>query len=101
MDRRDNAWKINKEIPLSVLVTLILQTVTAVIFIVKMDARIANLEERRQDDKKSMEVLALVPERLLRTEIETANLKVSVGRLEVKIDQLQAQTDKQRLQGHK
>lgn len=98
MDRRDNAWRINKEIPLSVLITLVIQTLTAIVFIVKMDSRITVLEERRVEDKAANAAVAALPERLMRTEIEVQNMKLSVNRLELKIDQMSIEQAKRNMQ---
>lgn len=85
-DRRNTGWRINKEIPVSVLLVVVLQAVSSIWFIAKLDARISLIEERRQDDKVAMMAVTQLPERMTRTESNMASLTRSVERLEEKLD---------------
>ena len=88
MDRRDTGWRLNKEIPVGVLIAILAQTITAIVFIVKLDSRITSLEEKRVEDKAANAAVAVLPERIMRAEYEISGVKSSVNRLETKIDQM-------------
>ncbi|HWU35473.1 MAG TPA: hypothetical protein VN023_09595 [Methylovorus sp.] len=90
MDRRDTHWRINKEIPVSTLVVLLTQTVSFIFFLAKQDTRLTLLEERRQDDKAAAVAIVQLPERMLRTELQVSTIAKSVERLEIKLDQQNA-----------
>ncbi|MCB5187380.1 hypothetical protein LG200_05095 [Methylobacillus caricis] len=88
MDRRENKWSLDKKIPISLIFALLMQTVAFVIYSTRQDGRIGNLEERRLEDRAAITALALMPERMIKLEMETMNLKTQLTEMRSDIKQL-------------
>jgi hypothetical protein len=88
-DRRDG-WKVSKEIPISTIATLLLQTIAFIWFLAMLDKRISILEERRTDDKAAFTVITQLKEKAILTEAQVQTLAKSVERMELKLDQQRA-----------
>lgn len=88
-DRREG-WKVSKEIPISTIATLLLQTIAFIWFLAMLDKRISILEERRTDDKAAMAVISQLKDRMVITEIQIQSLTKSLERMELKLDQQRA-----------
>lgn len=68
----NQGWRVDKHIPLAVIVTIAIQTAAIVWYTAKMDARVATLEEKRAvDDQQTVLLLREVSDigkRLVRVE---------------------------------
>lgn len=81
-----NQWHLNKEVPISIILALVLQTVSGIWFISKLDSRVGSLEEsrktatseQRERDEKQDSAVALV----------AAETQRRLDRIEEKLDRL-------------
>jgi hypothetical protein len=67
MDRRESKWQLDKHIPISVLVALVIQTGTFIWWASKLENRVANLEQQRIESRDQTSSL---PERITRLEVQ-------------------------------
>ncbi|HEY0267661.1 MAG TPA: hypothetical protein VGC12_00345 [Methyloradius sp.] len=94
---RSTHWKLNKEIPLSLMIMLLLQTVTLVWWIATtnatINARLNNLEERRIEANAATQqfqaAIGALPERVLRMEIQQSYVVTSTQQLSSDVKNLQ------------
>lgn len=69
VDRRENHWSLDKRIPISVVVVVLLQSAGLVIWGSKLDSRVSNLE-KLQAEQTSRTAMHNLPERITRLEVE-------------------------------
>lgn len=69
MDRRDNAWSIDKRIPISVIIMLVFQSAAVVMWGATMQSRVEHLEKAQSEQTSKSQVHNL-PERITRLEVE-------------------------------
>ncbi|MFW0776979.1 MAG: hypothetical protein ACN2B6_04595 [Rickettsiales bacterium] len=77
----DKHWKIDKRIPIAVIVTLIMQAVAALIWATELDARVGYIETQRS---KFLDT----NERFVRMEERLDHIKENVDSTKRQIDQL-------------
>lgn len=56
--RNDNHWHLDKRVPLSIIVALVLQTIYFTVFITKLDSRVGVLETQSVDIRKTISDMA-------------------------------------------
>lgn len=69
MERRESKWTISKEVPVTVLVAVFIQSAGAVWWLSKLENRISNLESQRVEMREQTSSL---PERITRLEVQQA-----------------------------
>jgi Tfp pilus assembly protein PilO len=69
MERRESKWQLDKHIPISVLVALVIQTGTFIWWASKLENRVANLEQQRIESREQTSTL---PERITKLEVQQA-----------------------------
>lgn len=52
-EERRSQWHLNKEVPISIILALVLQTVSGIWFISKLDSRVGTLEEAKKTTEAS------------------------------------------------
>jgi cell division protein FtsB len=68
-NRKESKWQLDRHIPISVLLALIIQTGTFIWWAAKLENRVANLEQQRIEAR---EQTASLPERITRLEVQQA-----------------------------
>lgn len=85
---REKSWHISKEIPLTLMVMLIIQLVTAVWFASKLDSRVSTLESNKQIiDNHSASISAMKME-MLEMKVDVKTTKETTVSMNAKLDQL-------------
>lgn len=69
MERRESKWTISKEVPVTVLIAVLIQSAGAVWWLSKLENRISNLEQQRVEMREQTSTL---PERITRLEVQQA-----------------------------
>jgi Tfp pilus assembly protein PilO len=77
-----NRWHLDKKVPITLLMTIVVQTVLGVVFLTKLDSRVARLEDDRhaqlrRDESQDNEARAAV-----------AQLRSYLDRIDGKLDRL-------------
>ena len=75
-------WHLDKKIPISIIIALIIQSISFVWFMSKQDSRIGYLEAIANSNKQSHE-------RLVRLETNTENIQYSIRRIERVLEKAQ------------
>lgn len=71
----DNHWRLDRRVPLAVILAMILQAVAALVWATKLDARVAVLEETRVENRMVSAQVARVEERIEALRGEIAGLR--------------------------
>jgi len=69
LDRRDNSWQLDKHIPISVIITLVLQTGMLIWWNSKLDSRVASIESYIQKEEAKAHAMS-IPDRMTRLEVQ-------------------------------
>lgn len=82
----ETQWRLDRRIPLAVIMAMVLQAVAALVWATKLDARVAVLEDNRAEARVISEQVARVEERIeaLRGEIGDLRGRIEERMLEYK-----------------
>jgi Tfp pilus assembly protein PilO len=64
MNFEDNKWKLDRRIPIAVIVTLAMQIIGALIWATELDARVSSIEQQSVTSSTANEKFARLEERL-------------------------------------
>ena len=76
-----NHWKIDKRIPIALLITLFFQIFSAIVWATQLNARVNNLEQHDVEAVGFSEKLARIDERLQAMKQDTQSIKNDVAKV--------------------
>ena len=79
MKKSNHGWKIDKHIPIAVIITILVQVIGIFVWAASLEARVAHVEKQNTSNEHHTEKLARIEERLEYMKQDTEAIKKQLG----------------------